>query len=176
MSIPARRLVVALGATLIVVGGCSSARPAQGAPDDLAEASEVRRNDCALRAQDTVFVARGVVYRDCAVDVKARVLSRITPDYSATPGGCASAMLEFVVDTAGRADVATARVVRSNNALFAESVMRTISQVRFAPATRDGVKVQQILVYGLTSSSVVVRVSAGSPPPPRGTMPRTQRC
>lgn len=177
MPVPIRPLVAALSAAVIAMLGCSSGRAASTASaDDIADVAEARRDDCSLRAQDTVFVVRGMVYRDCAVDVKARLLTRITPDYAASPGGCASASLEFVVDTLGRADPATARIVRSNNPLFAESVMRTVSQLRFDPATRDGAKVQQIVSHGMASSSVVIRVPAGSPPPPRGSIRPVQRC
>lgn len=177
MPVPTRPLVAALSTAVIVMLGCSSGRAAStAAAGDIADVAEVRRHDCALRAQDTVFVVRGMVYRDCAVDVKARLVSRITPDHAAPPGGCASATLEFVVDTIGRADPATARVVRSNDVLFAESVMRTVSQLRFDPATRDGAKVQQIVSHEGISSSVVIRVAAGSPPPPRGSIRPVRRC
>lgn len=157
--------------------GCSSGRAA-AANDvaNVADVAEVRRNDCALRAQDSVYAASGIVYRDCAVDVRARLLTRISPDYRPAGVGCVSAAIEFVVGTDGVPDARTARIVRSNDAVYAESVMQTIPRVRYEPARRDGANVQQIVLYPAMISSQVIRVSAGGPPPSRGTLPRPQRC
>ena len=126
---------------------------------------------CGLRPQDSTFAAGGPVYRDCAVKTKARnVTTDIHPDFRPTTAGngCYSVELEYVVDQKGFAETKTARIVRTNNQAFAESVISILPQWKFEPAKRDGVPVRQIMIDKQSMMTRVVRVvvPAGSPPTP----------
>ena len=134
---------------------------------------------CPFRQQDSVFVAGGPVYRACAVKTKAVLLTTdIRPDFRPTVTGntCYSAEVEFVVDARGLPETRTARVVRTNNQAFAESVLSLLPRLRFEPAKLDGVPVRQIVVNRLTAGTTVavVRVAGGGAPsaPPRSARPR----
>ena len=52
---------------------------------------------------------------------------------------------EFVVDTAGRAELATLRLVRSDYELFASAVREALPRMRFVPAEARGRKVRQLV-------------------------------
>lgn len=133
---------------------------------------------CPFRQQDSVFVAGGPVYRACAVKTKAVLLTKdIGPDFRPTVTGntCYSAEVEFVVDARGIPETRTARVVRTTNQAFAESVLSVLPRWRFEPAKLDGVPVRQIVVDRQSVGAVtVVRVAGGGAPsaPPRSARPR----
>ena len=136
---------------------------------------------CALAAADTVYLAAGPVYRDCAVDVRARIIGqRASPtDYrpTATPSRgdrCIAAEVQFVVDPQGVPEAGTARVVRADDPALGEALLRVLPQWRYSPAQKDGTAVRQIVRErsAIAIGFTVVRVSgAGSvtppPPPPR---------
>lgn len=70
------------------------------------------------------------------------------PRYPAQPrqdGSAGLVLAEFVVDTSGRADMATFRVRESTNQLFAESVRATVPAMRFVAAEVEGRKVKQLV-------------------------------
>ena len=48
----------------------------------------------------------------------------------------------FVIDTTGKADMSTLRIVESSHALFSESVQKVLSRYRFIPAEIGGNKVR----------------------------------
>jgi periplasmic protein TonB len=54
-------------------------------------------------------------------------------------------LAQFVVDTLGRADMGTFKVLESSNDLFSASVRAAIQQWRFYPAEAGGRKVKQIV-------------------------------
>jgi Gram-negative bacterial TonB protein C-terminal len=124
--------------------------------------------DCGLRTQDSTFLARGVVYRECAVDRPTRMTTEGTrPNYqpSGRPSGCFSAEVEFVVDTAGFPEVETVRVVRTNEPGFAQAVLNVVPSWRYQPAVREGRKVRQIKMEKRMVAFRTVAVPAGSGPP-----------
>jgi TonB family protein len=51
----------------------------------------------------------------------------------------------YVVDTAGRVDTTTIRVVHSDDPRFTESVRTALGQTRFRPALRAGKTVRQLV-------------------------------
>jgi protein TonB len=53
--------------------------------------------------------------------------------------------VQFVIDTSGRADMATLKILNSSHALFHESVRRALVNARFSPAEFGGRKVRQIV-------------------------------
>lgn len=127
----------------------------------------VRGRGCDLRGRDSVFAVIGPVYRDCAVERAARLLTTQThPDYRPTTprSTCYSADLEFVVDSTGRPEVPTIQVVRANDQGFAESVLAMVRGWKYDPAVRDGKAVRQIVTSHQVMSTMVVVVPKGMSP------------
>ncbi len=56
-------------------------------------------------------------------------------------GIAGEALVEFVVDTTGMADVRTAKVLRTTHPAFGAAVLEALPRMRFIPAQKDGVKV-----------------------------------
>ena len=148
---------ITIAGVAIIAGACVTA-----------SGKSARRVGCDLSGSDSVFALFGPVYRDCAVDRTAHLLNtQIHPDYRPTNPRpmCYSADLEFVVDSTGRPEVPTVRVVRSNDQGFAESVLAMVRAWKYDPALRDGRPVRQIVTSHQVMAVVVVRVPAGAPPP-----------
>src|SRR6476620_160412 len=100
------RSIVGLAAALTLAVACASAKGAGP-----------RGASCPLTQQESAFLGRGPVYRDCAVDKKARLVQQTARvDYRPTrPGNaCYSADVELVVDTLGKPEISTVRIVRAN--------------------------------------------------------------
>ena len=102
------------------------------------------------------------VYRDCAVDQKARPLP--LPPLTFTPSGqqsCARAIVDVVVDSNGQPVPATARVVRSTDPTFAAAVLASLEEMRYRPAQRDGQPVAQLVRFERVYAIRFVVRSAG---------------
>lgn len=102
--------------------------------------------DPALR---TAIIEPGSVYTAESVE-KAVVLapgsaSPIYPDVLRAAGLDGMVLAQFVVDTLGRADVSTFRVVEASHPLFAEAVRRALPRMRFLPAEAGGHTVRQLV-------------------------------
>jgi protein TonB len=67
------------------------------------------------------------------------------PDILRKAGVEGEALVSFVVDTSGRVDVATFRVVRTSHDLFAAAVKSALPRMRFFPATVGDAKVRQLV-------------------------------
>ncbi len=153
-----------MAASLACAGASSSSSPTPGT------AMASRNAGCELRAQDSTFLAAGIVYRACAVDERTKLAMaqpRIDPPRggasSAPQSGCYAATYEFVVDTLGRPVESTIRSTRISGADFAASVRAVIPTLRFTPARREGVKVQQITEFGQMVSVTVTRSGSSTP-------------
>lgn len=68
----------------------------------------------------------------------------------------------FVVDTAGLPVVTSARILKSNDALFTDAVLAALPDLRFVPAEIDGRKVRQ---YVQQPFAFRVDTSLGKPAP-----------
>ena len=151
----ARNTVFAALVTAAAVG-CASA----GGP---------HRNSCELLSADSVYLAGQPLYRDCAVDERARLrTSNVTPDFR--PSGdrsCYSAVIQFVVDSTGTPEEATARVIQSNSTQFADAMLRMIPQLSYRPARKNGIPVRQIVQERRSVALVAARVGSGPALPPR---------
>src|SRR5687767_14380163 len=86
------RLATLAAGMLVAAAGCASGG-SQVVSDE---------EGCALRAEDAVFVQDGQLFRDCAVDRKARLLTpRVRPDFTDRTTTCHSVRVEFVVGSDG---------------------------------------------------------------------------
>ena len=127
---------------------------------------------CTLAPGDSVYLRRGPVFRECAVEQPAVATDRSAhPDLnisSPPPGGqaCYVAEMEFVVDELGTPETETATVVRTNNQEFADASLAVLSRWRYRPATLHGYPVRQIVRETQKMSVVLVRVPAGQTPRP----------
>ena len=137
------------------------------------------RDHCALAAGDSVYLQAGPVYRDCAVERRAVLTNRsqhadYRPSSPLAPGtkACYVAEVEFVVDTTGRPEEDTPRVVRTNNPDFAVAAVSAMKRWRYTPATIQGVPVRQIVREKEEMVEEVVVVPMGGVPRPS----RPQSC
>ena len=151
------RIGMLLGAALLSGAACATRGGEQGG----------ERTRCELKATDSLFASTGPVYRDCAVDRKARLINstQIRPEPVNITPGCQSVQIEFVVGIDGTPEVGTVRTVRATSSAFASSVIETLSLWKYEPALIDGIPVRQIVNTERKMSIVVV--AAGSPGPPR---------
>lgn len=128
----------------------------------------VKTSNCQIAARDSVFLAGGPAYRDCAVSVAAKRVSVGThpdvhlPDHR---DGCYSVDIEFVVDATGRPETNTARIVRTNSRDVAEAVLAVLGTWRYDPAMLDGQPVRQIVTDHEMFQTYTAIVPKGSPPP-----------
>ena len=128
------------------------------------------RGSCSLRAADSALARSGPVYRDCAVDREARLLtSNVRMDFTPSRSNCYAAEIEVVVDAQGVPEMTTARVVRTTDGAFAEAALATLARHRYEPARVNGQPVRQIVMYQPKLTGTVTRVvvtGSGSQPPP----------
>ncbi len=167
------RSFVAVGAIAgaALIAACASAGGGRSA-----SSSAERRASCLLRSDDSIYLQGGDVYRDCAVDRQASlVTTNVHPDFRVTgpAGGCYTAEWEFVVGENGEPEAESARLLRASDQQFADAVRAMIGQLRYQPATRDGSAVRQIVVR---RESAQVRTdfavgTAGAPSSGVGTPP-----
>jgi len=158
-------IIAAIGA----VAACASA------------GGRAERSKCPLSNRDSTYLARGPVYRDCAVNEKARVTTtnaRVDFQPLTSDHGCFTAEVEFVVDTLGVPEQGTQRLVRATTPAFGEAVLAIVPALRYEPARRAGVRVRQIVSERRTAMVGTVVVAKGSAPPPttRGASQRAPTC
>ena len=143
---------------VLVAAACASAGGAAGPRN--------RASRCPLEAKDSVFLAGGPVYRDCAVDRKVEAIGTVHPEFRPDPATrCYSAEIEFVVNQKGLPEEETARIIHATDRQFAEAVYQTIPRLHFHPAQLDGAPVRQIVDFKSAMQSVLVAAPAGSAPP-----------
>jgi len=144
--------VVALSSALLVVFGaaCASRQPAAARHDDLDRATLVRGRACDLSDQDTTRYLHLPLYRACAVTVAARQIpSDLRPDFfpASRDRSCFSALIEFAVDTLGRPEVRTARLVKATDPSFGAAAMAIVAGLQFEPARLGNRPVRQIYEF-----------------------------
>lgn len=67
------------------------------------------------------------------------------PDILRSAGVEGEALVSFVVDTTGRADISTFKVIRATHDLFATAVKNALPRMRFIPAEVGDKKVKQLV-------------------------------
>jgi hypothetical protein len=149
-------------ASILLVACASAGRPREA-------------SSCQLRGDDSTFAAGRTLYRDCAVDDRARLLTtNIRPDFSPaqTPGNsCYSADLEFVVDSTGAPEIAHARIARANNPQYGDALLATLPTWKYEPARIQGRPVRQLVIEHRSLVAATFAVPMGSAPPTRPPTP-----
>ena len=67
------------------------------------------------------------------------------PELLRSAGVGGEVVAQFVVDTLGRVEVGSVRVLRATHPLFAQAVERTLPVARFIPAEAGGHRVRQLV-------------------------------
>jgi TonB family protein len=144
MSPLSRATVVAALAALDV--GCASPRATPSAPtaQPVAAASAAATPACGVQHADTA-----PLWREADVDRPVAALRSVAPTYpgSRAPG---SVVMAFVVDTLGRVEPCSVRVVRTSGPEFAAAVAAALPQYQFRPAVRRGQRVRQFVQLPFT--------------------------
>jgi hypothetical protein len=129
---------------------------------------ESRLAACPLTPRDSAFLGGGPVYRDCAVDSKAKlILNSVRNDYrptARTGNNCYAVEVRMVVDTTGKTEPATVELIRTNDRGFADAVLADARTWRFEPAMLDHKPVRQIATEKRTIATMTVVVPAGQSP------------
>jgi hypothetical protein len=156
---------------LAIVIGCATA------------AQSGNRTTCALTPLDSMHLASGPLYRECAVDRPARLLTRdVRLDFDPAPAtgtpACYRAEIEVIVDTAGVPEAETARLLQATDVDFGEAVLRTVPALRYRPARKDGAAVRQVVQQARALAVVPfsTTVIGARPVPPPPSTPPTNPC
>jgi protein TonB len=100
-------------------------------------------------ATPTSSATQATVYSELDVDVPADVKPPTArpryPEALRADGIEGEVIAEWVVDTLGRPEVRSFRVIRSTHRYFAEAVREVLPRMRFLPAEKNGHKVRQIV-------------------------------
>lgn len=94
----------------------------------------------------------------------AEPVSPIYPDSLLRRGLEGRVLAEFVVDSAGKAEMETFGVVFSTDRLFTDAVRRAVARARFVPAVMDGKAVRQLMqvpISFVTAAAVEAGVGPG---------------
>ena len=85
---------------------------------------------------------------DASVDVPVRALVDRAPAYPETlrtAGISGTVRVQFVVDTTGRAELSSVRVIESTHELFTRAVLVSLRQARFTPGEVSGHRVRTLV-------------------------------
>ena len=88
------------------------------------------------------------VASDASVDVPVRSLVDRAPAYPETlrtAGISGTVRVQFVVDTTGRTELSSVRVLESSHELFTRSVLASLRQARFTPGEVSGRRVRTLV-------------------------------
>ncbi len=120
------------------------------------------RADCALAAADSALLRAGPVYTACTVDRPARELQ--APVQFPTSAGprqpsqsCMVAEVQFVVDTDGRPEPGTIRVLRTDDDDWARALVASVPDWTYEPAQRGAQPVRQLVRIKKGLAVVAVR-------------------
>lgn len=151
--------IVSLALTALALAGCahSSATPDPVPEQGARIAGPLAYGDCAEARR------RAALQSDLEVDRLPAPVAMKPPPFERTPpsalrkNGSAEIRIDVIVDTLGRADMKTFKVVKVSNKWFTENLRGVIGKWTFTPALLAGCKVPR--VYHFMSS--VPRRSGG---------------
>ena len=161
--------VVRSSILLVLVCGaaCGAGRGLAVRYDDLDRSSLVRGAACDRSDQDTTHYLHSPLYRACAVSLVAqRIANDMRPEFSSTgrSQSCYFAVVELAVDTLGRPELRTARLVRASDPGFGAEVMALVPGLRFQPARLGGRPVRQVYqLREVLRVPRILRLESGGP-------------
>lgn len=146
----ARSRAFVLGA-LALAGGCASPAPAHP-PVPAASAVPEGSDLCYMVAREAESKP------DLDVDRVPSPVKQDPPPFKPPyprgvfgKGGTMEIAIEVMVDTLGKADMATFRVVKTSHAWFATKLRSAVSKWTFDPALRAGCKVARLYKLGISA-------------------------
>ena len=93
-------------------------------------------------------VDAGQTFFEFQVEKPVAPLNNVTPTYPSmlqSQGVAGQVIAQFVVDTSGRADPSTFKVIETSHDLFSTAVKNALPRMRFQPAEVGGRKVKQLV-------------------------------
>ena len=139
-------LAVAAVAAGLIVASCEAPRPDPLAPRTAGE-----------KAKPDALSDDGVLHEsqvEKPVTLATGSPAPRYPDILRQAGVSGEALVSFIVNEGGTADVASFKVIRSTHELFATTVRKTLPEMRFVPAEVGGRKVKQLVEQPFTFSIV----------------------
>lgn len=130
------------------------------APPPAAQAQDA---GCEGARPDSLVSAVPPIYRECDVTRKAERRGREPVlDFNPVPSSlpedrCLHATFTFLVDSTGSVEPATILFQQTNFAAFAAAVAKSLAELRYRPAEREGRRVRQRVVYRRTSAEGIER-------------------
>jgi TonB family protein len=101
-----------------------------------------RSTDCAVVASGPVGAGEAITDSASGRDMAARIIgSPMRPRYPEglrTAGLAGRVVVQFIIDSTGRVEVASIRVLESTHALFAAAVLEVLPRYRFVAAEANG--------------------------------------
>lgn len=151
---------------LALSSGCGG-RASSNATTAVAQGAPALRESC--QAVDSAFAFGAPVFRECGVDRQAKPRGRQPRmDFNPRPPikECYSAVVAVVIDERGSPVPATAKVIRTNDADFAQAFLNAIPAWRFTSAQKDGMPVKQVVELGEAAMMRTVRSDRPMNSPP----------
>ena len=116
-------------------------------------------------APEVSFTSGGTIGGSAAVPLSTRITQPVRmgpmpripfPSALLSSGGTTSGsvLVEFAVDTTGRPDLSTVKILATDHALFSSAVRKAIPSMRFAPAEENGRKVRGLVQVPFRFSAV----------------------
>jgi TonB family protein len=152
-----------LPALTLALAGCAAGAPRTGSGDRSA-----RLVPGAAPVSCAEWVRRAVAKPDLDVERVPTPLAynpspvpKRLPPGAAGRDGRAEVRIQVVVDTLGRADMKSFRVVRSTHPKLTETARHAVARWKFQPAVVGGCKVPRIFKWGAVAGQSTRRASAG---------------
>lgn len=133
--------------------------------------TEVAAAECALSAQDSAFASDFPLYTRCTVQTPARPLDTQPVELIAMSMQprvqCFKADIQFVVGFNGKPEKGTARIITTNDDVYAQAVLASLPGWMYEPGRVSGLAVRQLVrVHKTTPIRIAVEkrvVNASAP-------------
>lgn len=146
-----RRNLLALGAPLLLAAGAAACASASGRTRD-AQLITAPADRCALAREDAALDPRLDVEKvPSPVEMKPAPIRTPVPRSALRRDGSSVIKVEVLVDTLGRPDMSTFKVLESSSAWFTTGARNAIAKWTFTPAERDGCKVARYYRFSASS-------------------------
>ena len=154
-----QRLLIVIGS--VIFAGCTHSSPGSGPAPETQTAARIagplKHGDCEeARRRASLQPDLEVERIPAPVTMKPAPFQRV-PDSALRGDGSAEIKIDIVIDTLGRADMKTFKVVKVSNKWFVGNVHSVIGKWTFTPALLAGCKVPRIYHF---MSSVPPRASS----------------
>jgi hypothetical protein len=151
--VSAGRLAVAVGALVLALGCASGPAPSPAPPPAPAASAVPEGSDLCY-----LVVREAVAKPDLDVDRVPTPVKLDPPPFKPPyprgvlgKGGTMDIAIEVMVDTLGKADMSTFKVVKTSHPWFATRLKAAVSKWTFEPAVKAGCKVPRVYKLGISA-------------------------